>query len=310
MKLVFAAILIAGALIGGGAWLGQRQEEPQGAVLAATASSLPDVAAERVQIGATSLFDLSQGAALSVRASGPGTLRATVTPSGGDAVPVGETHVGANQAVRFRVPAQTARALASCRTVRLTIAVTASGGKVTARRSRTLAPQPPACGRFFGPKAAWNERAERAKLDPLSSTLVKALNEQVEGNFAANFPPTINTANYSAPVYTVPAGQKRVPVYLVGERLQWGAALAAQLAEGVPIPPKVRAAWGSDHHMVIWQPATDTMWELWVADDAKGRWEAQWGGRIDHVSQSPGPSTTPAASSRERRRRACPWPEA
>ena len=49
----------------------------------------------------------------------------------------------------------------------LTVSVSRPDGRVGARRTRTLSPQPPACGRFFGPAAIWNQRAEHAPLDPL-----------------------------------------------------------------------------------------------------------------------------------------------
>jgi hypothetical protein len=95
-------------------------------------------------------------------------------------------------------------------------------------------------------------------------------------------------------VYTATARQRRVPVYLVGSRTSYGGALAKQLAAGVPIPDGARGAWGGDHHMVVWQPSTDTMWELWGAGQAHGRWEAWWGGRMDHVSRSPGYFSDPS----------------
>jgi hypothetical protein len=288
MRRVLAALL---ALVAGGAaaWLVLGRGDSGGGAEAASARPRPDVAPSRLRIGPTSLFDLATGAPLSVRASGlRGTLRVTVTPAGGRALRLGgPLGIVAGRPAKVAVPAPVSSALARCVPVRLTVAVS-RGPTVMARRSRTLAPQPPRCGRFFGPAAAWNQRAEKARLDQWSGALVNDLEAQVEGNFAANFPPTINTVNYSAPVYTVPAGQKRVPVKLVGDRVQWGAAVAAQLAAGVPIPPGARPAWGTDRHMVVWQPATDTMWELWVADDSGGEWTAQWGGRMNGVSRSPG----------------------
>ena len=33
--------------------------------------------------------------------------------------------------------------------------------------------------------------------------------------------------------------------------------------DAVPIPPDAKPAAGSDRHMVVWQPATDRMWEFW-----------------------------------------------
>jgi hypothetical protein len=86
----------------------------------------------------------------------------------------------------------------------------------------------------------------------------------------------------------VPADQPRVPVRLVGSRVAYGGALKASLAEGVPLPPDARVAEGTDKHIVVWQPATDTMWELWVAEHQNGTWTAQWGGKMRHVSRNRG----------------------
>ena len=73
-----AAAVLAVLVAGAGAWLALRDgaDAPRGGVLGTSASSRPDVAPERVQIGATSQFDLAQSVALEVRAQGPGTLRA------------------------------------------------------------------------------------------------------------------------------------------------------------------------------------------------------------------------------------------
>jgi hypothetical protein len=57
----------------------------------------------------------------------------------------------------------------------------------------------------------------------------------------------------------------------------------------VPIPPDAQPANGGDHSLVIWQPATDTEWELWIAHHADdGSWTACWGGRTEDVSKQPG----------------------
>ena len=117
---------------------------------------------------------------------------------------------------------------------------------------------------------------------------------QVEAGFAANFPPTINTRSYSTPVYTVRAGQRRVPVHLVGAGWSTGRRCAARS----PRACRSRRARGprgaATAHIVVWQPATDTMWELWGADDAGGRWQASGAGGCDGVSRSPGYFTDPS----------------
>jgi hypothetical protein len=61
----------------------------------------------------------------------------------------------------------------------------------------------------------------------------------------------------------------------------------------VPIPPKARPAAGSDAQMVIWQPASDTMWEFWQMRHDSAGWHAAWGGTIYHLSTNPGYYTAP-----------------
>jgi len=127
-----------------------------------------------------------------------------------------------------------------------------------------------------------------ALIDHRSPALVAELLRQLQVNFADHFYPTINTTSYSAPVYTVPARQHRVRVRIVGSRAAWGRRLQAQLDRGVPIPHGAQPANGADGHIVVWQPATDTMWELWRASQQRGQWVASWGGRLDGASRSPG----------------------
>jgi hypothetical protein len=40
--------------------------------------------------------------------------------------------------------------------------------------------------------------------------------------------------------------------------------------------------------MVVWQPATDTVWELWRAVEHHGAWTAEYGGTMTNASRSPG----------------------
>ena len=62
-----------------------------------------------------------------------------------------------------------------------------------------------------------------------------------------------------------------------------------QQIHAVPIPANAQPANGTDHALVIWQPSTDTEWELWVAQRADdGSWSACWGGRIENMSQAQG----------------------
>jgi hypothetical protein len=94
----------------------------------------------------------------------------------------------------------------------------------------------------------------------------------------------VNTTTYSAPVYTVPVGQPTVHVTLDNTN---DPALRTALDQ-VPIPAGATAAAGSDHHLVVWQPGTDTMWELWLATVEADGWHARWGGKMTEVSRNPG----------------------
>jgi hypothetical protein len=196
---------------------------------------------------------------------------------------------GRTTQVRLGTVPAAASALRGCDPLVLRVTLQDGGGRVLARRVLPLAPEPPRCGRFFSAQSTWNRPLPaNAPTDPVSAQLAGGLTKLVAGEFQQGFAPTINTRTFSTPIFTASAGQRRVPVKLVGSRISFGAPIAKQLAEGVPIPPNAHPANGSDHHVVIWQPATDTMWELWGASASGGRWEAQWGGRMTGVSRSPG----------------------
>jgi hypothetical protein len=95
-------------------------------------------------------------------------------------------------------------------------------------------------------------------------------------------------------VYTVPADQAKVPVTLDTSGAGSADELAQVFKQGVPIPRGAKAASGSDQHMVVWQPDTDTMWEFWHAQQVNGTWHARWGGRMTHVSTNAGYFSNPS----------------
>jgi hypothetical protein len=151
--------------------------------------------------------------------------------------------------------------------------------------------------RFFAPGSIWNRPlADAAPLDPASAALVAELDRQrrVHGVW-------INSTTFSVPIYTVPADQRGSSVHIDTPSDMFtgipDATRLAQALEGIPIPPGARPAAGTDRHLVISQPSTDTMWELWMAhrlgdgfpsrDNTPG-WHASWGAKITRVSRSPG----------------------
>jgi hypothetical protein len=137
----------------------------------------------------------------------------------------------------------------------------------------------------FSATSFWNTPlAADAAVAPDSQQLVGSFNQQWRDNYGGV---SINTDDYSIPIYRVPADQATVAVS-IAPGCNSDAGLLGQLA-AVPIPANAQSANGTDHALVIWQPATDTEWELWVAQRAfDGSWSACWGGRIENVSQSQG----------------------
>lgn len=168
--------------------------------------------------------------------------------------------------------------------------------------------------RPFGPASPWNAvMPADAPLVPNSKGMVADLVRQVGEQV-----PWINTTKWSVPVYTVPADQPtvRVKVDVPGHDYAWNHTMftneadAAQLQaafEAVPIPPDAHPTSGTDMSLLVWQPATDTAWEMWLtrkvprdplpwADPTPG-WHMMWGARVEHVSTGSGVNPYPFGAS-------------
>ena len=137
-------------------------------------------------------------------------------------------------------------------------------------------------GQPFAPEGWRNKRlSKRAPVAPDSKSLVSELRAQIKSRPHGAL---VGTTQYSSPVYTVPPDQPRVRVQAPADRPD----LRAQWAS-VPLPPDARPAPGSDGHLVVWQPSTDTLWEFWVlSKDTLGKWRARFGGRMTEVSRHEG----------------------
>jgi hypothetical protein len=138
----------------------------------------------------------------------------------------------------------------------------------------------------FTATGAWNALLpSNAPLDPNSSAIVSDLVGQVPAPNGA----ALNTSRYSAPIYTVSAGQATVNVSWSNCLSQGyeSPALAAAL-QNVPIPASAVPSTGSDGDVVIYQPSTNTEWELWKAVQSGTSWSACGAGEIQNVSQNPG----------------------
>jgi hypothetical protein len=156
-----------------------------------------------------------------------------------------------------------------------------------AERAGTGAADPAASSRLFAASSFWNAPlSPSAPLDPQSPAIAAAFRAEVSRQIAANIGPWISSTSYSTPIYRVGADAARVPVIL--DTGTWGDTLRRQLASGVPIPAGAVQASGTDGHLTIWQPSTDTLWEFWHAVRKADGWHAGWGGVMHDVSQSPG----------------------
>jgi len=161
---------------------------------------------------------------------------------------------------------------------------------------------------WFSAKSAWNAPLpDNAPISPNSTALVNGLVYQVK-----KYGPWMNVYQYSVPVYTVPANQPTVKVNLVQppapapsgnvEPSYSDMADCIQLLQedynAVPLPPGAKPANGTDMHLALWQPTSNTMWEFWAMDKNQqtNQWQARWGGKMQSVSTNPGFYEAPCTS--------------
>lgn len=121
-----------------------------------------------------------------------------------------------------------------------------------------------------------------------STQLVGAFENQVSQYYGHV---VINTTEWSAPVYVV--GPDAPTIALVGESSICArpegvfAGFQAQI-EAVPLPANALPAAGTDKEMIVWQPSTGHLWELWRVLEESGHWTACWGGEITDAYTSDG----------------------
>ncbi len=145
----------------------------------------------------------------------------------------------------------------------------------------------PAAQRPFASDSVWNRPLPNdAPLDPRSVELAAAFVADIARQRQQQTGPWIQTTEYSTPVYTVARDQGRIRVIL-DVRRPYGRTLQ-RAWRAVPLPRNARPAAGSDGHLSVWQPSTDSLWEFWRLRRAGGRWRATWGGAMRGVSRSPG----------------------
>jgi hypothetical protein len=150
--------------------------------------------------------------------------------------------------------------------------------------------------RLFGRTSVWNRRMQATMpIDAASPSLIAFLEAEVDRELQTGTGPWIARAQGSTPVYRVGAQQRPVRVQLDAE----GATALARAFAAVPIPDGAQPGHGPEHHMTIWQPSTDRLWELSGARRESDGWHARWGGAIREVSRSRGyydPTAWPGAT--------------
>ncbi|MFL5894433.1 MAG: hypothetical protein ACJ76Z_04900 [Thermoleophilaceae bacterium] len=109
----------------------------------------------------------------------------------------------------------------------------------------------------------------------------------------------VSTTAWSSPLYVVPANQPRVTVGLDTRYTRYGLLDTAFLRgdmSSVPLPddavpsgpPQTGNVTWSDKELIVYQPATDTAWELYHAVHWDSRWTVTDGGKISDISEKDG----------------------
>lgn len=145
---------------------------------------------------------------------------------------------------------------------------------------------------FTWPGSVWDVRVGNAPVEPDSTHLAAELAAQVGGKFG---PAAFNVWKYNTSIVTAGPDQQRVDVAFDNcqdkSSVPHGLLGAGGQFTDVPLPPDAAPAAGTDGELTVYSPSADTLWEFWKLHRTKATgsgWAACWGGRLDHVSASPG----------------------
>jgi hypothetical protein len=162
-------------------------------------------------------------------------------------------------------------------------------------------------GSPFAANSFWNTPLpDNAPVSPNNTTYQSDLQYDLCNYFPVQTSPSnpcvipsyggLNTNSFSIPIYVVPADQPLVGVNPVCANPKSGTAFTPPagfeqnvIGSGVPIPADASGAAGTDEAIVIYQPSTNTEWEMWqFQKGSDGSWQACDAGIITNVSQSDG----------------------
>jgi hypothetical protein len=139
----------------------------------------------------------------------------------------------------------------------------------------------------FSPESFWYRPLPLdAPIHPNSGQFVREFLRQKQSYYRTV---SINTVQYASPIYV--ADETTQGVVVRPWDCQKKGTIDRNLAwqwQSVPIPTYAQPADGTDSEMTVYSPATDTIWEFWVARKIDGAWEACWGGRMQKASRNPG----------------------
>jgi hypothetical protein len=142
---------------------------------------------------------------------------------------------------------------------------------------------------LFSADSVWN-RADVAQQPLGDQHLAEELTHEAQSELKQRIGPWIQTDTYSTPVYVVGPTQRCVTVHLDVTQ-SYGKTLSNAFAR-VPLPADAKPAAGTDGHLTLIQPSTDSLWEFWEMHKQGNEWHAAWGGAIHHISSNPGYYTT------------------
>jgi hypothetical protein len=129
----------------------------------------------------------------------------------------------------------------------------------------------PALGAFFTAGSAWWQPTRlNAAVDPQSATIAQALT--AGGTYRI-----LDNGAYGTSTYTADAQTPRYKVTIteLGANKYGDNDLAHNM---VPIPVGATPASGTDGKLVIIDPTTNKVYDLWQAKQVGGGWQAAWGG--------------------------------
>lgn len=142
---------------------------------------------------------------------------------------------------------------------------------------------------IFTPTSFWyTPIPTNVTLHPNSANFVKEFIRQ-KTTYYNNV--NINTNSYSSPVYIAAAGTPTVKVgFNDCQHKGWADPTFMSMVSAVPIPAAAKQASGTDGEMTIYQPSTNSIWELWIAkkDATTGAWSACWGGKLSGATTNQG----------------------